>query len=282
MSTPSLAREKIGLIAGAGEFPGAIADVLRADGHEVVGFGIRRAALPALKRRVNRLHWVEWGELQKLMTLLQREKIGQVVMAGKVKKDGLVKGKKTDRLLQELVKQSGNIQDLSLLNALVKLFQSQGVTLLSPERYLPSFLAGRGVLTRRQPSRVEWMDLRYGASVARHLAKLEVGQSVIVKEGCVVAVEGLEGTDRAIARAGVLAPTCVVVKMGRPGQPLALDPPAVGRATLAAMQKVGSVCLGVEAGTTVMIHRQKFIEQADRWGITVVGLTAGDMHGISI
>ena len=136
-----------------------------------------------------------------------------------------------------------------------------------------------GVLTRREPEEAEWKDLRYGASVARQLAGLEIGQTVIVKEGCVVAVEGAEGTDQAIRRAGTLVKRGVVVKVARPRQSMDMDPPAVGVKTLEAMRRAGSRCLGIESSHGVMLDRDRFLRRADAWKMAVVGLTVGDLHG---
>lgn len=252
--------------------PGAIAQALRSQGDEVIGVGITGMALPALKRQVNRCHWVTLDGLGKILAIFQQERIQEVVLAGKVEKEKVLGARDVDHATRQFLDSARNKQDMSLLMSLKQLFERAGVALVPPERYLGGFLAGSGVLTTRLPSDHERQDLEYGVRIAHELTKWDIGQCVVVKDGCVVAVEAMEGTDRMIERAGQLMAGGVVVKFNRPQRSLALDPPVVGLSTLRQMRKARCTALGLQARATVMLDRQKFISQADAWKITVVGL----------
>jgi len=207
-----------------------------------------------------------------LLSALRRERVSEVVMIGKLEKRQVMRGGGGDTWMKEWLGRVRDLKDTSLLAAFAALLKEQGLSLLSPDRYLNGWLAPSGVMTSRRPRAEEAEDLRYGVRMARQLGQLDIGQAVVVKRGSVVAVEGWEGTDRMIRRAGTLASGGTVVKVSRPGQDLTLDPPAVGCGTLRAMKQAGSRCLGVEAGRTIMVDLEAMIRCANRWHMSIVGL----------
>lgn len=266
------------MLAFRGEFPIAVASALRRQGCAVMGVGIKHMTSIRFAKAVRRCRWVSWGQMEGVITILEQERIRQLVMAGKIDKEELLDRRGMDRTFLNVLDQASALQDTKILEAVMNLFGSRGIRMVPPDRYTASLLVGSGVLTKRGPSESEWQDLRYGVSVAKHLARLEIGQTAVVKDGCVVAVEGAEGTDRAIRRAGTLVQRGVVVKVARPRQLMDMDPPAIGLKTLSAMRRAGCYCLGVESESSVMLDRERFLKQANAWNMAVVGLTPKEIH----
>jgi DUF1009 family protein len=161
-----------------------------------------------------------------------------------------------------------------LLRAVARELESEGMPVVSPQDILPSLLTPAGVLTRRKPTDQEAADLRAGWDMAKAVGRLDIGQCVVLKKGVVAAVEALEGTDETVRRGGRLAgPGAVVVKVCKPDQDQRVDLPSVGTETIRTMAEAGATCLGVEAGKSLFFDREAALEQADKAGICVVGVT---------
>jgi hypothetical protein len=173
-------------------------------------------------------------------------------------------------------------RDDSLLRAIASEFERRSISIIDSTVVMPEALAPEGVLTRRRPTEVEERDLRFGLEIAHAIGRLDIGQTVVVKEGVVVALEAIEGTDACIRRGATLAPGAVVVKAAKPNQDLRFDVPAVGPLTITTMREAGARVLGVEAGRTLMLQCETMLDEADRVGLCVVGLTARDMGDIGV
>ena len=259
--------ERLGLIAGNGTFPFVVAKRAKERDLDVIAFAIQGEADPALEREVSELHWLEFWELEKLLDLLKAKKIQKAMMAGQVKKRRLFEEKK------HLNSFKSSLADRLLIKMVTHRLKKIGVQLLPSTAFLEDSLATKGVLSRRSPTETEWCDIAFGKRVAHLLSSFEIGQTVVVREGVVLAVEGVEGTDQAIRRGGTLGKEgAVVVKMARPHQDMRFDVPVVGPQTFHIMKEVGCLVLAVEAGKTLFLNRQESLDLADRYGMSLVGV----------
>ncbi|MDQ7842476.1 MAG: UDP-2,3-diacylglucosamine diphosphatase LpxI [Armatimonadota bacterium] len=260
----------VGLIAGEGRLPVLLAQAARAAGCRVVavtveGDGADLAAVADESYRAG------FGEFQRIIAILTRSGVRQVIFAGRVSRARLVA--EGDTAFRARVLRLGDRGDQTLFQQVaVELLGRAGITVASPLKFVAHLLVEEGVLTRSAPTEDEARDARAGLDLARKIAALDVGQTVVLRHGAVLAVEAAEGTDEAIRRGGKMAPGVVVAKAARPHQDDRFDLPAVGLGTLETMAAVGARVLAVEAGATLLLDRDRCLEFADRSGIAVVGL----------
>jgi DUF1009 family protein len=264
----------IAVIAGAGRFPAHVARGARRRGIAVIGLGIKGWVDPSLAQDVDTFELLDVGDLGRLVERLKAHGVRQAVMAGKVTKEILLDGRAAfDRDMQQVLRGAGNASVGALLGAIGERLAAEGVTLLDSSTFVADDLCPAGVLTRA-PSKAEEQDVALGLRIARALAAFDVGQTVVVKQQVIVAVEALEGTDAAIRRAHALAGEgLVVVKVAAPQQDRRFDLPVVGSDTLAAMREMGAMCLALEAGTAVILDRPEFLRSARDAGIAVLGVS---------
>jgi DUF1009 family protein len=267
----------IGLIAGNGTFPFLVLRAARRLGHDVVIVGIKGEASPDLEplaRELGRstLAWIELGQLGKAIKTLKDGGVSQAIMAGQVKHVKLFGGVMPDMtLLAVLAKLRANNTD-ALIAAVAGVLADHGITLMNSTELLKDLVAGAGVLSQKKPTDSMRTDFEFGYRVADAIAGLDIGQTVVVKDRAVVAVEGMEGTDAAVARAGSLAGAGTrVVKVAKPKQDMRFDVPVVGVATITAMQQAGADAITVDAGRTLVLDGEDFIRAADAAGIVVIG-----------
>jgi DUF1009 family protein len=281
--TASQTSRPIGLLAGSGRFPIHFAARTRELGLPVVCVGIRHEAAPELAGLVQRFHWTGIAKLGRMIRLFKREGVGQVVMAGKVHKVKMHTPWRIFRYWPDwrfvrfwLGRNRADNRDDSLLLGLINEFKKDGLTFASALDLCPELLVRPGLLTRRAPNVAEEADIAFGWHLAKEMGRLDVGQSVMVKEKAVLAVEAIEGTDRAILRAGELcrAGGFVVVKVAKPQQDMRFDVPTVGCATVEIMRQAGGRVLAVEAGKTILLDPEQTIALADRYGVTIVAMPA--------
>jgi DUF1009 family protein len=273
------ARVKIGLLAGGGRFPITFAAKARSLGLPVVCVGIRDSASPELAGMVDRFYWAGIGRLGRMIRCFRREGVRQVVMAGKVQKTSMHAAWRWLRYLPDwrtfrfwLSRKRKDNRDDSLLLGIIDEFAADGITFESALDLCPELLVRAGILTKRQPSRDEEADIAFGWELAKEMGRLDVGQSVAVKERSVLAVEAIEGTDRAILRAGELCPKgkFVVVKVAKPQQDMRFDVPTVGTTTVESLRRAGASVLAIEAGKTILLDADQTVALADRYGLTIV------------
>lgn len=263
----------IGLIAGGGRFPLLFAESARRAGHRVVATGFVRQTLPELERAVDALTWVKLGEFGKIADALRAGGAEGSVMLGGVAKARFFRDVFPDLAGLKILAQVAVRSDDNLLRAVARWLEEEGFPVLDPSPYLADRLAPEGVLGRHAPSEAEWKDARYGLELARGIGLLDLGQTVVVKDGVAVAVEALEGTDACIRRGGELAREgAVVAKAVKPQQDRRFDLPAVGPDTIEAMRAVKARVLAVEAGATLIMDREDTIRRADAARIALVGL----------
>jgi DUF1009 family protein len=267
----------IGLIAGNGTFPFLVLRAARELGHDVAVVAISGEAFPELEtlaKEVGRTSfvWVELGALGKCIAALKDAGASQAVMAGQVKHVKLFGGVAPDpTLLAAMRRLPANNTD-ALIAAVAGVLQEHGISLMNSTALLANLMARPGVMTAVAPDEQMRADFEFGYRVADTIAGLDIGQTIVVKARAVVAVEAMEGTDAAIARAGRLAGRGTrIVKVAKPGQDMRFDVPVIGRATIAAMAAAGADGLSVDAGKTLMVEGDRVIHAADQAGIIVVG-----------
>jgi hypothetical protein len=265
--------KKLGLIAGAGELPMAIANEARAQGHNVFAIALEPLADKGISACADEVEWVNVGKLGKLINALRKRGISEAVMAGKVSKTLLYKSKITpDLRAVKLLFSLKDRKDDSILLSITKELEDEGIRLLDITRFSGSLLTPEGVHTKKKPTDAEWKDIEFGWKVAKEIGKLDIGQTVVVKEQAVMAVEAIEGTDEAIRRGGMLSGEgVVVVKVSKPEQDMRFDVPAVGLQTLSIMQEVRARVLALEAHKCLILQRAALIEEANKSKITIVG-----------
>jgi DUF1009 family protein len=273
--------QPIGLLAGSGRFPITFAEKARSLGIPIVCLGIRHEASPELIDLVDRFHWVGVARLGRMIRCFRREGVTRAVMAGKVTKAVMHTPWRWLSLLPDwrmirfwYGRSRCDNKDDSVLLGVIAEFARDGIVYESALDLCPELLVSAGVLTRRRPTAVEEKDIAFGWGLAREMGRLDVGQSVAVKECAVLAVEAIEGTDRAIARAGELcrAGGFIVVKVAKPQQDMRFDVPTVGCTTIETMHRAGGRVLAIEGGRTILLDQKRTIALADRYGITIVAL----------
>jgi DUF1009 family protein len=283
---PAPSQSPVGLLAGSGRFPVLFAEKARRLGIPVVCVGVRGEASGELAGLVDRFYWAGVARLGRMIRLFKRERVGRVVMAGKIRKVVMHTPWRILRLWPDwrtlrfwYGRRRPDNRDDSLLLGVIAEFAADGIAFASALDVCPELLVRPGLLTRRPPSRAEEADVAFGWHLAKEMGRLDVGQSVAVKERAVLAVEAIEGTDRAILRAGELCPAggFVVVKVAKPQQDMRFDVPTVGRSTVESMRRAGGRVLAVEAGKTIVIDPDDTAALADRHGITIVALENGSL-----
>jgi DUF1009 family protein len=270
----------VGLLAGSGRFPIAFAEKARKIDLPVVCVALRNEASPELASMVHRFHWCGVLRIGSMIRLFQRGQVEHVVMAGKVgKANYLYRPWRVLSLLPDwrtvrywYFRGRRDNRDDSLLLGLIDEFARDGLHFASALTYCPELLVPAGILTRRGPSPRECKDIEFGWVMAKKMGELDVGQSVAVHDLSVIAVEAVEGTDRAISRAGELcrAGGFVVVKVAKPQQDMRFDVPTVGCSTIETLHRAGGRVLAIEAGKTIVLDQAETIALADRYGITIV------------
>lgn len=268
-----MSESTLGLIAGNGRFPFLVAEGARRAGRRVVAVAIREEADPGIESAVDETHWVGLGQLGKCIDALRSAGATEAVMAGQVKHRQIFSDLVPDlKLLGVLARVAVKSTD-NLIGGIVEALGREGITLLSSVAFLGDQMATAGAMSRRAPSAAERRDIEYGATVARTLAGLDLGQTAVVKDRAAVALEAMEGTDEVIRRAGRIAGRgVVVVKVAKPKQDMRFDVPVVGIGTLAAMGEAGASVLAVDADKTLLVDRAEFLASADRAGIAVWGM----------
>jgi DUF1009 family protein len=267
----------IGLIAGNGTFPFLVLRAARQAGHDVVVVAIKGEASPELEPLAHQLGgtaftWIALGQLGKCLTTFGKAGVSRAVMAGQVKHVKLFGGVLPDFTLLKVLGRLQSQNTDSLIAAVADVLEEHGITLIDSTALLPEFVAKPGVLSRTSPSAEMDRDFEYGRRIADAIAGLDVGQTIVVKDRAVVAVEAMEGTDAIVARAGALAgPGTRVIKVAKPRQDMRFDVPVVGVATITAMQAAGADALSIDAGKTLIVDGEAFIRAADAAGIVVVG-----------
>lgn len=264
--------ETIGLIAGNGKFPILFAREARRQNMKVVAAAIKGDTSFLLKFFTDELAWFQVGELKKLFSFLKDRGVTRVIMAGQVNPNNLFdKNVALGDEYQDLMKALEDRKADTIFRAVADKLKAEGLELLDSTFLLKDYLAPKGTLSRRGPTISELEDITFGRTIAKAMGGLDVGQTVVIKEKAIVAIEAMEGTDRCIRRGGEIAREgAVVVKMSKPGQDQRFDIPVVGPRTLQNMIRVNAKCLAIEADKTLIIDRDQCLKMANKAGICIV------------
>lgn len=267
-----MSTDVLGLIAGNGKFPLVFAQKAKSQNIKVVAAGIRGDTSFFLKFLVDKMAIFKVGELKSMFAYLKDQGVKRVIMAGQVNPNNLFE--KNVQLDDEFQKLFDAMQDRkadTIFTAVADKLKSEGMELIDSTFLLTENLAPKGTLTRRAPTEQELSDIEFGRQIAKEMGGIDVGQTVVVKDKAIVAIEAMEGTDRTIERGGNIAQGgAVVVKMSKPNQDLRFDIPVIGPRTIQTMKNTNAACLAIEAGKTLIIDREKCIKLADKAGISIV------------
>ncbi len=279
VSPESMRHVPLGLLAGWGRYPIVVARKAKQIGLQVVCVGIRDHASAELASLCDHFYWAGIARLGRMIRCFRKHGVRTAVMAGKIQKSVMHTPWRIVRLMPDwrtilfwFFRRRRDNRDDSLLHGLIDEFARDGITFTSALDICPELLVKPGVLTRRRPAASEERDIAFGWELAKEMGRLDVGQSVAVKERAVLAVEAIEGTDRAIARAGELCPAggFTVVKVAKPQQDMRFDVPTIGMSTIETLHRAGGRVLAIEADKTILIDRDETLALADRCGLCIV------------
>ncbi|MDW7711969.1 MAG: UDP-2,3-diacylglucosamine diphosphatase LpxI [Deferrisomatales bacterium] len=263
--------DRLAIIAGAGEFPVLMAREFRRRGLETVAIAFEEEADPAIETEAHRTYWQPLGRVGRLLKLLKKERIERAVFAGKVHKTRIFKDFRPDIRALTLLWGLKDRKDDTIMLKVAETLAAEGVELLPQTVHMEAYLPEPQVFTAREPTEQEAEDVAFGTTVARELGRLDIGQTVVVKRGAVLAVEAIEGTDQAIRRGGSLGGVgSVVVKVAKPHQDLRFDVPAVGIDTVMACLDAGARTLAIEGCHTFFFQREEAVTVADRNGMAIL------------
>ncbi|MBI3950097.1 MAG: UDP-2,3-diacylglucosamine diphosphatase LpxI [Acidobacteria bacterium] len=264
---------RYGLIAGNGRFPFLVLEGARQQSVDMVVAAIKEEAFPELADWTQCIEWVSVGHLGTLIQFFKREGITHIILAGQVKHAQIFGPALPDvRVIKMLAGLRRKNTD-SLIGAVVHELEKEGFTVIDSTYFIKHLLASVGKLTRRGPSRDEQKDIDYGLAVAREIARLDLGQTIVVRDQAVVAIEAMEGTDATILRAAELVKgkPLTVVKVAKPNQDMRFDVPVIGVPTIQTMIKAGATALSITAGKTLLLDKAELIALADEHRIAIVG-----------
>lgn len=286
-SAPSGAERRLGLLAGSGRFPLAFARAAQHQGYSVSCVGVFGMASTELADVCDSFVTAPLGRLGRAIRLFKRARVRRVVMAGKIDKTLLfqpfrwVRHLPDWRTIHMLFRYAReNKTDDTLLLAVIREFERDEIVFESALDYCPELLVKHGFLTRRKPSRDQWRDIKFGWKMAKEIGRLDIGQTVIVNDTAVIAVEAIEGTDAAIQRAGELCRRggMTVVKVAKPQQDRRFDVPTIGIQTIQTMYEAGARVLAVESEQTIFLDADEVVTLADKLGITIVSLKSEELQ----
>ena len=263
---------KLGIIAGNGSFPLAVAAAARGRQLEIIAIAHVNETNPALQSQCDEIIWIKVGELERIIETFKRRGIKQAAMAGGISRARLTDSFAPDKRALAMLARIGRFSDDAVLRGVAAELEAEGIEVIDPIHMLDRALAEAGVMAGPAPTSAQLADLELAFAVTRSLGPYDIGQAVAVREGVVAAIEAVEGTDAAIRRAASLCGRgLVVVKAAKPGQDLRFDRPAIGPNTIQLLSEVGAALIGIEAGRTMILDRQLTIESAEKERITVFG-----------
>ncbi len=272
---------KVGLVAGWGKFPVQVAEAMIAQGYEVHCSAIRDHADPILADMCHSYKVFGMGRLGAQCRFLHRAGVTRATMAGKIFKTLLFKNKMGlirhfpdfafwRHFYPIVVSKTSDRRDDTLLNAVVQLYAAGGVTFAPATDFAPELLVKTGTLTRTPPTNNQLKDIEFGWKMAKEMGRLDIGQTVVVRNQAVMAVEAIEGTDECIRRGGKLCNGgFTVVKVAKPNQDMRFDVPTIGVETIETIADSGGRVLAVEADRTIILEQTKTISTAERLGVSV-------------
>ena len=265
---------RLALIAGNGRFPFLVLDAARDQGIDPLVVAIKEEASPELAQTASEVRWLSLGEVSKLLEILNAERVTRVLLAGQVKHAQLFSSIEPDGLLRRALKGMRRRSTDALIGAFVRMLEGRGIEVVDSTIFLKPLLPDAGPLTGRSPDPSELADITYGREIAKKIAGLDIGQTIVVADRACLAVEAMEGTDATIERAAKLSNgrRLVVVKVSKPRQDMRFDVPVVGLKTIRVMGQANARVLAIDAGKTLLFERERMIKEADQAGIAIVAM----------
>ncbi len=265
---------KFGLIAGNGKFPFLVVEGARKQGASLAVVAIREETDERIEAVAETFVWVGIGQLGKMISFFKREGVSKAIMAGQVKHVQIFSGALPDLRMVKMLWNLPQRNTDALIGGVASEMEKEGIELIDSTYFIRDQLAREGVLTRRKPDETERGNVEYGLRLANEIARLDLGQTIVVRAKACVAVEAMEGTDAVIKRAGELAKgKLTVVKVAKPNQDMRFDVPVVGTPTIEQMIKAGATCLCLTAGKTLIFDREEMLELANRHKISIVAVS---------
>ncbi|MBA2620231.1 MAG: UDP-2,3-diacylglucosamine diphosphatase LpxI [Acidobacteria bacterium] len=260
-----------GLIAGSGKFPFLVIEGARKAGAPLAVVAIKEETDKRIEEVAERVVWVGIGQLGKMISFFKRENVSKAIMAGQVKHVQIFSGALPDvRMLKMLYNLPRRNTD-SLIGGIASELAKDGIELIDSTYFVRDYLAREGVLTKRKPNETERGNIEYGLKIADEIARLDLGQTIVVRARACVAVEAMEGTDACVERAGELANgKLTVVKVAKPNQDMRFDVPVVGVPTVQTMIAAGASCLCLTAEKTLIFDKDEMLALADKNKIAVI------------
>ncbi len=265
--------ERIGLIAGSGQFPILFSRAAQKRGLRVFAVAHVGETDRSLEDVTDAVKWIKLGQLNALIAFFKDNAVTDAAMAGAITKTKMFADIRPDLRALKVLATMNHTQDDGLLRAVAGELQNEGIAIRAATFLLPELLAPSGCWTKRKPSRSEMTDVRFGWGIVKEIGKLDIGQTLVVRDGSVMAVEAIDGTDATIRRGGHLGKEkTIVVKASKPIQDMRFDMPAVGVQTIRTMREVQASVLAVEAGRTIVFDREQMVRMADEHGMAVIGV----------
>lgn len=260
------------LMAGDGYLPVKMAQTAKENGFEIIAISLSSDNCKELQKYCSKVYSYSPGQVNSIKKTLVEEKIKQLTFLGKVSKTMLLKRPRLEPRAIELLKQVPKLNDDAIMLKIIEEMESVGITILDQTIFIKSLMVQKGIMTNRKPTDAELDDIEYGYKTAKQMGQLDIGQSVVMKDRMILAVEAIEGTDRCIKRGAKLARKkgAVVVKVAKPNQDKRFDIPTVGLKTLKTMRKYGADVLALESGETIMVEANKMIDYANKHNIVIM------------
>jgi UDP-2,3-diacylglucosamine hydrolase len=277
-------KEKLGLIAGNGRFPFLVLQSAKQQNIDIVIAAIKEEAAPDIESCGYPVHWLGLGELGKLIRTFREAGVSKAIMAGQVKHVQIFGSSFPDLTMIRMLASLKHKNTDALIGGVARVLEESGITLLDSSSLIKPYLAAQGVLTRRGLSVSEKKDVEYGRPIAQKIAAMDIGQTIVVRDQAVVAVEAMEGTDAVLRRAGDLGhrKDLTVIKVSKPKQDMRFDIPVVGKATLETMAGCGVTALVVDAERTLIFDKEEIIQLARKHDIAIVALLPGTDNSLKL
>lgn len=261
-----------GLIAGNGKFPFLVIDGARRGGVELAVVAIKEETDPEIEKIARNITWVGIGQLSKMISFFKDNGVEQAIMAGQVKHVQIFSGALPDLRMVKMLWNLPRRNTDALIGGVADEMAKEGIELIDSTHFVKDHLAPSGVLTKRKPTDIERGNIEYGLHIAGEIARLDLGQTIVVRGKACVAIEAMEGTDATIRRAGELANgKLTVVKVAKPNQDMRFDVPVVGVPTIKSMIDAGATCLSVTTGKTLIFERSEMLALAEKHKISILG-----------
>jgi len=265
--------KRIGLIAGSGQFPIIFSKTARRNNLEVCAVAHMNETDPVLENHVDAIKWVKLGQLGAMIKFFRSHNVKDAVMAGAITKTNMFSNAMPDLKALKVLATMKHTQDDGLLRSVAGVLKTEGISVLAPTFLLPELLAEPGCWTKRKPSRSEMADVRFGWRIVKEIGRLDIGQTLVVRQGSVMAVEAIDGTDATIRRGGMLGKKhTIVIKASKPTQDLRFDMPAVGIKTIQTMSEVRASLLAIEAGRSLVFNKEEMVALAERKDIAILAM----------